>query len=100
MTNKLRVEELTLSERLAGIKGTMLKRSAHASTRRTKSIGAVKAKLLALEALADNSTAGQAVVPPVSTGVVRSEEPREGVPWRLPLPSLRRSPGALEGQSP
>lgn len=71
--DQVTAQALTLFERLAGIKGTMLKRSAHASTRRTKSIGAVKAKLLALEALADNSTAGQAVVPPVSTGMVRSE---------------------------
>ena len=71
--DQVTAQALTLFERLAGIKGTMLKRSAYASRRRTQSIGAVKAKPIALEALADNSTAGQVVMPPGSTGMVRSE---------------------------
>jgi UDP-galactopyranose mutase len=71
--DQVTAQALTLFDRLAGTEVKLLNGPARAGTRRSRSIGRVKAKLVPMEELAKNGTAGKAPAPPASTELVSSE---------------------------
>jgi UDP-galactopyranose mutase len=71
--DQVTAQALTLFDKLAGIEGDVLNGVAHGRTRRTRSIGHVKATRFPMEGLAKNGALGKAAAPPVSTEMVSSE---------------------------
>jgi UDP-galactopyranose mutase len=71
--DQVTAQALTLFDRLAGTEGNVLKVPARGGTRRTRSVGPVKAKLVPMEELAKNGAAGRAAAPPTGTGMLSSE---------------------------
>jgi hypothetical protein len=71
--DQVTAQALTLFDRLTGTGAKPLNGSARGSTRRTRSVGPVNAKLVAMKALADNGAAGKAAVPSASTELVGRE---------------------------
>jgi hypothetical protein len=71
--DQVTAQALTLFDKFGGPEGKGLNEPSRGGTRRTRSMGAVKANLVPMEGLAKNGAVEKGAAPPVSAEMVGSE---------------------------